>query len=151
MHVLIRILVATLLALWLAMPSIGGENGENGGGGGVWILPRCEFLAGDPLANTQHGAPRATQSFGNLNQGVSLQGSSECGQIVATLIDPGSGVPVCLPVIGRNAVVSAAVLQGLRAAAVADVQIVMMDAARLGYVVHLHIDLIAGTATFTVY
>lgn len=151
MHAMIRNLVAALLALWLAMPSIGGEGGENAGGTGVWILPRCEFLSGDPLANIGQGAPQASQSFGSLNQNLSLNGSVECGQVVATLVDPLTGVPMSLPAIGRNAIVPATVLQGLRAAGVAEAQILIMDAARRGYVIHLCLDLPAGTATLSLY
>ena len=151
MHALIRFSVAALLALWLAMPSVGGEGGENGGGTGVWILPRCEFLSGDPLAVGALGVPLATRSFSTLTHDVSLYGSSECGQIVATLIDSVSCVPMPLPVVGRNAVIPSSVLQGLRAAGISHAQVVMMDAAHQGYVIHLIIDLAAGSATLSIY
>jgi hypothetical protein len=151
MHALIRSLVAALLALWLAMPSVGGEGGENGGGTGVWVLPSSSYLSGDPLATVMVGAPRATQSFPTLSQSVTLRGSSECGQIVATMIDPVSCVPMALPVIGRTATVPATVLQGLRAAGIQNAQIVMIDAAQQGYVIHVFLDLAIGTVTFSLY
>jgi len=152
MHALIRTLVATLLALWLAMPSIGGEGGENGGGTGVWILPECQFFSGgDPLANTVHGAPRASHCFNSLNQNLSLNGSVQCGQMVATLVEQVTAVPRSLPVIGRNAIVPASLLQSLRAAGVADAQILMIDASHRGYVINLRLDLAAGTVTLSVY
>lgn len=151
MHALIRTFVAALLALWLAMPSVGGEGGENGGGTGVWILPRCEFLSGDPLAIGMHGAPKASRSFSSLSQSLSLNGSSECGQIVATLIDPSSGSLVPLSVVGRNATLPSSVLVGLRAAGVTYAQIVMMDAAHQGYVIHVVLDIAAGSVTLNIF
>jgi hypothetical protein len=151
MHALIRSLVAALLALWLAMPSVGGEGGENGGGAGVWVLPHCSYLTVDPQAGGPLGAPRASRSFSSLGQTVVLQGSTECGQIVATLIDPVSCVPMALPVIGRSAIIPASVLNGLQAAGIPTAQIVMVDAAQQGYVIHVVIDLAAGTVTFNLY
>ena len=56
-----------------------------------------------------------------------------------------------LPAIGRNAIVPVTVLQGLRAAGVTEAQILIIDAARQGYVIHLRLDLAAGTATLSLY
>jgi len=151
MHALIRTFVAALLALWLAMPSVGGEGGENGGGSGVWILPNYGMLSGDPLAISPLGTPRASRSFASLSSNVILQGSSGLGQVVATLIDPVACIPMPLPVVGRSATVTSSVLQGLQAAGIANAQIIMMDAAHQGYVIHLFLDLAAGTVTFSIY
>ena len=152
MHALIRSLVAALLALWLAMPSVGGEGGENGGGTGVWVLPNCAYLGGDPLAGTGTlGTPRASQTFPTLSQSVTLLGSGQCGHIVATIIDPVSCVPMALPVLGRSATVPASVLQGLHAANISSAHIVMIDASHNGYVIHVSFDLAASTVTFSIY
>jgi len=151
MHALIRTFVAALLALWLAMPSVGGEGGENGGGGGIWILPHCDMLSGDPLANAPVGTPRSSRAFATLSQSVTMQGSNTLGQVVATLIDPVSCIPMPLPVLGRSATVPSSVLLGLQAAGIANAQIVIMDAAHQGYVIHVFLDLAASTATFSIY
>lgn len=151
MSALLRFLAAALLVSWLTSPTRGGEGGENAGGTGVWILPRCTALAPSPGMGGQTGAPQCTYTMSSLNAGLSLVASIECGTVVATLIDPGSGTPMALPASGRSALLSRTTIDGLRVAGVVSANIVMMDAARQGYVIYATFDYAANTATLAVY
>ncbi len=130
MKSLTRVLVAVALAIWLALPGVGGDGGENGGGTGVWVLPRAQFLT------QQLGAvPRASLSQHNLAQDVFMQLSPEIGVAMATFVDSATGVPVALPVNGTIVRLPANLLQAMAAAHVSTASILITDAVQVGYLI----------------
>jgi hypothetical protein len=137
MKITLRTLFAALLALWLALPSVGGEGGENAGGSGVWILPRTTFMA----PSTGGGSvPRMSFTISDLNRDASLVGSAEMGQAVATLVDSSLGLPTRLQVVGKAIVLPSSMMLGMLHAGVTDADIVVVDASLRGYRIHLSID-----------
>jgi hypothetical protein len=139
MNTLLRFVLALALGVWLAMPSLGSEGGENAGGTGVWILPRATFMASGEVVEPA-GEPRASKKLSSLNQDVTMAVSIECGSCTATLIDDLSGVPVALQVTGPNIKLPASLLQALGAAGPAKASIVVVDANQMGYVMRVVID-----------
>ena len=79
---LLRPLVAIALAVWLALPLVGNEGGDNASGTGIWILPRATFLA----SGMSQAAPRATKELLAIGQDVVMEVSSECGACSATFV-----------------------------------------------------------------
>lgn len=152
MSTTLRILAAALLALWLAIPGISGEGdgGENAGGTGVWILPRSEFLSSSSaLQGRQPRIPPITVP--NLLQDIKLRVSNDTGQCTGTLFDGATNMPIDLPVIGQSVVLTASLLRGLYAARVPTCDIVIVDAARRGYLMSLTFDYATGGAQVLVY
>lgn len=126
---LLRPLVAIALAVWLALPLVGNEGGDNASGTGIWILPRATFLA----SGMSQAAPRATKELLAIGQDVVMEVSSECGACSATFVDELSGQPVSLQAGGGLVRVPAALLQSLAGAAGTKAHIVITDANQLGY------------------
>lgn len=152
MNTTLRILAAALLALWLAIPGISGEGdgGENAGGTGVWILPRSEFLSSG--SGMQGRQPRISPiAIPNLLQDVKLRVSGDTGQCTGTLFDGVSNIPVDLPVLGQCVVLPASLMRGLFAARVPSCDMVIVDAARRGYLLSLVFDYATGGAQILVF
>ena len=123
----LRVLIAFVIALIVALPIVSSDGGEGGGGTGIWILPRATFL-GAGLATS----PVDHKSLATLNNDLVMQVSAECGACAATSIDEVSGMPVSLPVLGSRIRLPATLLQAL-AATGAKANIVIMDSSGLGY------------------
>lgn len=136
MKLLVRSLIACLLALWISAPTTGGEGGENAGGTGVWILPTCGFLGGP--------GPGVGQSFAvsDPSKGVRFVVSEECGAVTALAVEPLSGISTPLSVNGRDVTLPASLLQAYVAGGVHLVRVVITDAAHCGY----RIDLVLPSA-----
>lgn len=152
MPMILRALAAALLALWLAIPGKSGEGdgGENAGGTGVWILPRCECIASNAAIGTAQ--PReAPFAIPDLAHDVKLRLSNECGMASGTLFDGSVGTEFDLPVNGQYVILPATLLQALFSARVPTADIVIMDAAHRGYRLRLHIDLVTARADLLVY
>ena len=143
-----RTLLAVLAALWIALPSVGGEGGENGGGTGVWILPRCSALGSVPQACPGTGQMR---QFSRLSGDITMVVSPQCGQVVATICDPGTGVFVPLSVSGRDVTLPESVLQAFQGASVTSVKIVIADAAQNGYILTLAVNVAAQSGSLQVH
>jgi hypothetical protein len=133
----IRTLFAALVALLFALPGIGGDGGE-GPGLGFWILPRAGAVTSGVTCNLQ--APRDAITWVGLERSIQIRLSSEVGQAVAVVTDSVSGFTIPLTVVGRDVPLPGQVVQSLAAAGVSCAQIVVMDAARTGYVLQLRID-----------
>lgn len=149
-----RVLAAALLALWFAIPGVSGDGdgGENAGGTGVWILPRCTSISSGSSSLGQLTQPRvAPLAIPDLTHTVKFRVSDECGASIATLFDGQSALPVDLPVVGQYVELSAAVLQGLHAASIAESHIVVTDANARGYLMRLRIDLAAARAEVLIF
>jgi hypothetical protein len=129
MKSLLRPLVALAVAVWLALPLVGNDGGNNAGGTGIWILPRATFLASGMSQST----PRATKDLLANGQDVVMEVSSECGECSATFVDELSGQPVALQTSGGLVRLPAALLQSLACAAGTKAHIVITDANQLGY------------------
>ena len=150
----LRVLTAALLAMWLALPGKSGEGdgGENAGGTGVWILPRCETISSNAGNFTGLGAPRIPPFvISDLAHDLRLRMSSDCGPASALLFDGTVGLETELPVSGLTVTVPASVLQTMFSAGVASADIVVMDAAHKGYLMRLGIDLLTARGTLAVY
>lgn len=148
MRPFLRSLFAAVLALWLAHPGVGGDGGENGSGSGVFILPHSGFFSS---TSSLCGPGRQTITLNDLTRDATLTTSSEMGSPVATLVDQVSGVPIALPVSGKNVILPAAVMQNLLQAGVAEARILVVDGCQRGYQILLRIDAGARSATLTVY
>lgn len=148
-----RILAAALLALWLAIPGISGdgEGGENAGGTGVWILPRCSSLTSNTPSNGLLVSQVPPIALGAMTTEARFRVSNECGATVASLFDGASGTPIALPVVGQYVVLPVSVMQGLLTARIAESDIVIIDAAHRGYLLHLSIDLVTGLGRISIY
>lgn len=154
MSTTLRVLAAAFLALWFAIPGISGdgEGGENGGGTGVWILPRCEPISSGSSQIGQMTQPRvAPFAIPNFEHGVKFRVSNECGATSATLFDGDNGTPIALPVVGQYIELPAAMLRGLHAAGVAESHIVVTDSSGRGYLMRLRIDLAEARAEVLVF
>jgi hypothetical protein len=133
MNALNRLLLAVALLVWVALPGISGDGGENAGGTGVWILPRATPLA----AVVPSAPPRADKLVSNLNQDLVMQVSAECGNVVGTFVDDIAAVPTALPVVGSLVRVPASLLQALVASGGTSAHVVVTDGNHVGYVIEL--------------
>ncbi len=143
-----RILLALALAIWVALPGVSSDGGENAGGTGVWILPCAANLnSGSGLG----GMPRSSRSFqAPLTTDIAMMMSVEVGNATATFVEQVAGVPVALPVNGSLVRIPATLLQALAHAPQPSASILITDAAQVGYVIHVVIDPQSGTATIRV-
>jgi hypothetical protein len=132
MKTALHFLLTLWLGLWLALPSPGGEGGENAGGTGVWILPRATFLPATPQPEV-----RASFVAMDLSKNVRMRVSSEVGTVVATYVDDVIGQPCALPVVGDVVGFPAALLQSLASSPTSSGSIVIADAEQRGYVIHV--------------
>lgn len=124
----LRILLTLALAAFLVLPGFGGDGGENGGGTGIWILPRASSC----VTASPGGVPRDQRCFASLQSDVVMQVSSDCGSVGATSLDDLTCVPSALPVLGNSIRVPASLLQML-AASHAKATVVVMDSQGIGY------------------
>ncbi|MBM3963040.1 MAG: hypothetical protein FJ306_14235, partial [Planctomycetes bacterium] len=106
----------------MALPGIGGDGGPNGGGTGVWVLPAATFLSAAPAT-----IARDTHMSVSTSEDLRFMASGEVGEVVALFIDEFSGVPMALPVNGREVTVPAAVLGAMAQAVGARADIVIVD------------------------
>jgi hypothetical protein len=144
MAALLRVLVATALAIALALPGVSDEGGENSGGLGVWVLPRASFVP--PIPAT----PRDTRSAHSISQDCVMQLSSECGAAAGTFVEDMAGVPVALQVTGSTVRIPAALLQAMALHPSATATVIVTDSQQLGYVVRIAMNG-NGTATIRVF
>lgn len=133
MKLLQRVLVAIALAVWLAMPILGNDGGDNAGGTGIWILPRAGYLA----ANSQEAVAREQRNVPSFGQDLQVAVSSECGACGATFLDEVSGQPVALQSVGGVVRIPAALLQSLPQGDGTKAHIVISDASQLGYLMRV--------------
>lgn len=143
MNLLTRCLLALVLAIGLALPVVGGEGGENGGGTGIWILPRASFLS------TSTMAPRDSRTVG-LAADVVLRVSNEVGLCAATSVDSLTGLSVALPVSGNDVTIPAALLQSIASLPNKTSNVVIADASQVGYLLRITVTP-AGAALIQVY
>lgn len=136
MKTLSRLSLLIAFAVWLALPTVGNDGGDNAGGTGVWILPRSTFLAsGSPLIDPSTAARESIGVAAALAP-VTLTASSEMGAMTATLLEPTTGTPMALPTNGRNITLSADVLRGIREAGTT-AKVVVLDGLLQGYVLEV--------------
>ncbi len=109
MKSLLRLLAALALAIWVAVPVVGSDGGDNAGGTGIWILPRATCLA----SGMEVTPPRAAKVLTTFNHDVVMQVSSECGAVVATFVDDLSGQPVSLATFSGQVRIPASLLQAM--------------------------------------
>ena len=150
MKALARLTLVAVFSAWLALPGVGSDGGENAGGTGVWILPRANFLASIPCT-TATAEVRAACAIPSVAQSITVTTSSDLGVIVATLVDPVTGVPMPLATSGHDVVIPGSMLQNLRVAGCGSATIVIADDNHLGYVIEMSIDLAAGAATLKLF
>jgi hypothetical protein len=147
MKSLSRILLALALAVWVALPGVGSDGGENAGGTGVWILPRACWLN----SGLGMGAPRDSRVLqAPLTADCAMMMSVEVGNAVATFVDTLSGVPVSLPVSGSLVRLPVSLLHALSQSPQPTANVLITDAAQVGYVIHISIDPQTGNATIRV-
>jgi len=138
MKLALRSVPALLFAALLALPGIGSDGGEGAGGTGVWILPIPKVVGPCPLASapsspTQTMTVSATSSF-------TLKTATSLGSCTAVLIDEMSGVPMPLPVAGRNVTLEKETLQGLLCSGASSAHVVISDANQLYYVFKITVN-----------
>lgn len=126
----LRLLFALIFAICLALPSVSGDGGENGGGTGVWVLPRATYLTSGVVE------PRAVQ-LASPGQDLMLEMSCEVGLATAVFIDDLSQVPVSLMVNGSQVRLPAAVMQSFLACSAQSATIMISDAAHMGYLIRV--------------
>jgi hypothetical protein len=134
------------LLLAFALPGFGDDGGENGGGSGVWVLPRACFLT--PLSGS---TPPLASMQRSINQDLVLQLSAEVGVASGTFLESLASVPVAVPVSGSTARVSASLLQSLALLPVPQATVVISDASHLGYVLKITVTAATSTALIQVY
>jgi hypothetical protein len=131
-----RLLVALALALWLALPGVGNDGGESGSG--VWVLPRATFLTSSSFSGAL--PVRDEKVVTTLTQDVVMRVSEEMGAPVATFLDSVVATPVALPVIGDRVRLPANLLQALATSPNPTADILVVDAAQMGYVIRVIVD-----------
>lgn len=149
MQTLARILLTILLAIAIAVPSVGGEGGENAGGTGVWILPRSSCLSGFLAPNVCSPNVGSTHSVADMAHDFTLRVDEECGEVVATAVDPATSASIVLAVSGRDVIVTPHLFDAVRGAGGAGLSIVISDAANRGYVITATLES-SGAVTFSV-
>ena len=142
MTTLIRILVALAFAIILALPGIGGD-GPEGGGTGVWVLPR-----GTSLTAPGGAPPRDVRTIATTQDCV-MEMSPEVGTATATFVDSVTAVPTALPVSGSHVRIPAALMQTLVGLTIPTATILIADDAQVGYVIYVTVNA-NGTATVRV-
>ncbi|MCU0866911.1 MAG: hypothetical protein MUC36_24260 [Planctomycetes bacterium] len=147
MHTIHRLLVGIALLLWLALPVVSSEGGENAGGTGVWILPRAVPLAANPTS----GPPREVHVCSNLSQDLMMMVSVECGNVVATLVDEVSGISTALSVSGSAVRCPGHLLQMLVTSGVRKAHIVISDSSQTGYVIQLLMSSVDASVSMRVF
>jgi hypothetical protein len=147
MHTIHRLLAGIALLLWLALPVVSSDGGENAGGTGVWILPRAVQL----VANPTSGPPRESHLCNNLSQDLVMVASNECGNVVATLVDEVSGVSTALSVSGTVVRCPGHLLQTLVSTGVRKAHIVISDSSQTGYVIQLVMNTVDAGVSLLVY
>lgn len=145
MNAIPRLLLLVGLILWVALPGVSGDGGDNAGGTGIWILPQA-----GSLGTGVGGPPRAALAVPTLSQDITMKVSAECGHCTAVFVDSLSQVPVALTVTGTHIRIPAALLQSVSAAGCANANIVVTNAAHIGYAMQVIIDRGAGTAIIRV-
>lgn len=133
MNLLQRVLVAIALAVWLALPILGNDGGDNASGTGIWILPRAGCLAVD----SQGAVVRAQRNVSSLGQDMLVAVSSECSSCGATFLDEVSGQTVALQSVGGVVRIPAALLQSLPQGDGTKAHIVISDSSLLGYLMRV--------------
>lgn len=133
MKLLQRVLVAIALAVWLALPILGNDGGDNASGTGIWILPRASCLAVD----SPDAAVRAQRNVTSAGQDLLVAVSSECGSCAATFLDELSGQPVSLQSVGGVVRIPAALLQALPDGSGTKAHVVISDASQFGYLMRV--------------
>ena len=141
MNVLRRLTLAIALAVWVATPVVNGM-GEGGGGTGVWVLPRSGQFGSSVVPGT---SPRQTLAFANPSQNIRLV-VSEMGAAVATLTEESTSLTTPLAVVGAEVVIPSELQQTLINSSCTLATIVIVDAAQLGYYIHLVV--LPGTGGF---
>ncbi|HEX6812992.1 MAG TPA: hypothetical protein VF384_15310 [Planctomycetota bacterium] len=141
MNVLLRISLALALAVWIASPVVNGMG--EGGGTGVWVLPRATSF-GSGAGPSCGASARQTIPFANPSQDIRLV-VSDMSAAVATLTDEVSAVSTPLAVIGAQVVIPASLQQTLIATSTLST-IVIVDAQQTGYYIQLVV--IPGTGGF---
>lgn len=133
MKLLQRVLVAIALAIWMALPILGNDGGDNASGTGIWILPRAGYLAAD----SQDAAVRAQRNMSGSGQDLLVAVSSDCGTCAATFLDELSGQPVSLQSVGGVVRIPAQLLQALPQGNGTKAHVVISDASQLGYMMRV--------------
>ena len=136
-----RTTLAVLLALWLALPSLGSEGGGDAGGTGVWILPTAAPMHGALLNPTQ---PRCAGSV-RSQTGLTLSMSSQVGPAAAVFVSASTSDTMPLSVHGGQVVLPQSLLQYL-ASSGGRGMIVVTDANQFGYVVDVRAKKVPGEA-----
>lgn len=140
---LLRIVLAVFLAALLAVPTTGNEGGENGGGTGVWILPRSSFLA---EIDTGCQAFRSEFTAGSLSD-LQFKVDALMGQPTATFVSDVDGSTYGLTVVGSIVRCPKELLQvGVGARGT----ILITDSSGRGYVLLLSVDEATGLVTIRV-
>jgi hypothetical protein len=134
------------LLIAFALPGIGNDGGENGGGSGVWVLPRACFLT----SQTGSSAPLAFATR-PMNQDLVMTMSAEVGVASGTFLEALSSVPVAVPVVGSTVRVPASLLQALALLQLPQATVVVSDAAQFGYVLKITVNPSTGTVLIQAY
>lgn len=150
MKSLLHSLIALLVAVWLAVPSPGGEGGENAGGTGVWILPFSANVNQEPENGPLPSQARMSIVVSDLARDLRLQSSDELGQSVAMCVDQATGMPVLLPVVGCHVTVPAALLRSLSLTRT-NADIVISDAFGNGYRISVRVEQASGAVCLLVH
>jgi hypothetical protein len=141
----LRLFALLVFALCLALPSIGGdgEGGENGGGTGVWVLPRAGYIT------PPSGMPPRMLRTISMAQDCLLEMEPSVGVASGTFVDDVLQLPVALTINGMVARIPSDLLQSLSSAS-ASATVLLADASQLGYLIEITANG-NGTATLAVY
>lgn len=141
-----RTLLAILVAVWVAVPTVGGEGGENAGGTGVWILPASSFV-GMPCWGPSGPSRQLTDFTKDLRMVV----DPNCGQVLATVTDPLTAVVIPLTVCGRDVTLAASTLRAYSDAQVSSVVVLIVDSQQRGYYMTVTINTTAHSASVQIH
>lgn len=148
-----------LVALLLGMLPLSGSAMGGGGDTGVWILPRSAFIANLPNGPGGSGttsslvgpAPRA-QATRPLSSSLSMQVSGAMSlPPAAVLVDPVSGVPLPLDVVGGVVTVTSRLAALVATSATNSMSGAIVDARGRGYTLLVSVDAVRQTVTVQVW
>lgn len=151
MSALLRLWIALLAGLLLALPAISGGGGGGAGGDstGVWILPRSNQLGSLPPSSVT--TPRGTFRFPGLSLPIVLRVAPDVVNPVATIVNPLTNQLIGLPVAGDTVTIPPTVLNGLANAGITMAYGSISDATGRGYYFRLRFDLVRRTVTLDIF
>lgn len=146
---MVRLLIALLTALLLALPGFGGGGGGGGDSTGVWILPRSSQLGTMPPSSVT--TPRGTTNYPGFSTPITLKVAAEVIRPTAALVNPLTNQLMALPVAGDVVTIPASVLTNFASLGITTASGYIVGANGRGYYFRLRLDLVQRVVALEIF